>query len=1605
MDITSSEIESSLKAAVPAAFHTHCTALASILAEAIEPQIPAAEMHARLLEEPGIAGLLSVLAGRTVGTGASAFSFGAGNHVGTVTLGEVAGRDIIKIAPEAIIKVNFSAILQPAPRAHLSAVLRLIQDYKEGFGGREHALAFLDSFLEQDERPYALLFAPTGRGKTALLVHWAERVQAAGGWTVVYVPISRRYGTARAEPALGLLAHALASFHGESLAGADVSPDQLRPRIADDLSRRPASGGRVLIILDGLDEAVGWKVGRDLFPHTPPPHLRVLVSTRQTANKSDIHWLDELGWDVGQVLAVPLPKLRKRDVVDVLRQLGNPIDILSNPDGLLDRIWQVSQGDPLTLRFLVEAVRDGSLAISKLQRLPRGLAAYMKDWIDELLGRLSESNAVYTLLGLCGTALGPLADGDLRRLAPRVFSRKGSLLLAAREVDRFIMGDGSSRNGYVFSHPRLQQLFVQTCLSREERGTFRRRFVSAGTAWYRQQNRPLSDYLRQFWVSHLAAAGRWELARQVLIGFVEDGASFRQPWAASRFSLERSYAGYLSDLDLLWQRSDDTGDTLTALTCALISASVRSLSGCLPPELLGALVAVGTPQGRWSAPAALQYVRLMPDAWRQRRAISNLSDRAGGPLDQAVLDTVLGIEQESHRARTLAEIAPRLHLELIPEGLAAAENLHDPNERAEALLALAIRLPASQQRPWLLKALRSVQYKDELELSSGEPSGGMNNVPGFHYFSSQIDVLARMIPYLPADLLAEALEFTRTSVEPFSRARLLAVFAGSSPVEKPALWAEALQAARAVVPERPRALALAELFPELPDELIPEALQAARDLQDCESRAAALVTLHERVPPEARAEIMAAARALPDTVRRQQLAADGKDLVKGPYTPVRASAIRLPDAGSSGYHCLHARAFAALAPLLPPHETLAVWDKTFQALKSHAGSMWHGQMLVALAPHVPEELLLTVLHEGRQIGNGEDLAKLLETLAIRLPQHELPRLLGELNRINYEPDVVKVLTVLAHRLPDAAHRDALDKARELREPGSRALALIGLAVRLSPGRQRELYQEALDTAQQIGDLSEAADLGIALLPNLPATSISPILDTTLRIPDNDEFAKTMRRLLPSLTAEQRHLVRVEATQRSERVVSKDRLSDQLAILLLEDAENEPDLRSPADRYFDAVLQHLDAPDTRQLYWPDAMLEWLEDIRRARRRMLLFAAPPELALTSLAGLRNGGEAFFLALELTERLDETKRQKPWAGLLAFVHEFDDVPIRARLLAILVERLGDELLPQARAEADTIPEGPERQRVGVALALRGALPGQPDPLDLALAIADEELRNAALLDVIPSLQPERLAELFENLKVDVLEHRASVLAAIAARSPASLQPQVLTATNELPPEHRLSVLRALASAAAPEVFPELLESLQHLIAYRGSAEVLASLTRRLTDDLRLRLWEFARQLEPGRPRVVLLTALVPGLVGQARPETARDALSQLAPVLEQMSHELRQVGQPDSLYENIASFAASLPQELLPEAVRVAAMAPDSVRDNIWSALSTRLEEWVDSSPRDARAAWHHWARRLASRGRPSLIRYMTATEPWLMKMMGTQSAQEIVAAVWAVCRCWT
>jgi hypothetical protein len=235
------------------------------------------------------------------------------------------------------------------------------------FGGRSSELKRLNDWLsDQKAAPRMLITAPAGRGKSALLVHWMKSLQdrqsmAGAEWRLAFVPISIRVGTNRPGIFLGGLAQRLAEITGEPIAPeANQNPDAFKYVVQDQLESLAASAAQhVLVIVDGLDEALQGSFEGSIIPMQLPPNLRIIISARwQVGDIDSSGWLKRLQWDQGiSFEKLELEPLATEAIADVLVKLG-PTDMLAGDRTIISRLGELTEGEPLLVRYYAEFLAD-----------------------------------------------------------------------------------------------------------------------------------------------------------------------------------------------------------------------------------------------------------------------------------------------------------------------------------------------------------------------------------------------------------------------------------------------------------------------------------------------------------------------------------------------------------------------------------------------------------------------------------------------------------------------------------------------------------------------------------------------------------------------------------------------------------------------------------------------------------------------------------------------------------------------------------------------------------------------------------------------------------------------------------------------------------------------------------------------------------------------------------------------------------------------------------------------------------------------------------------------------------------------------------------------
>lgn len=624
-------------------------------------------------------------------------------------------------------------------------------DRAVAFGGRRDELGKLRGWLAEEAGPaYALITAPLGWGKSALVARLHAEVEGGKeSWRPLLVPLGPLYGIDRADEILRALGRGLARVHGRELPS-QIHPALLKEQVAKLLELPLPQGARLLILLDGLDEAASELQQSLRLPRTPPAGLRFLLTARSGRRElAPQSLIEQLGLGAATpVLRIELAQLSREGVREVLGGLRPPA---KGWPATLDReLYRLTEGDPLLLqlylRELIEAREP--VPLSLLQATPPGLGAYFdRIWNGQLaqwqakaqsLGGLAEQ-----VLALLSCTLGPLPLSDLPQILPADLDARGFALDAAlRPLGRWLRGEGRGDDGLMLAHPRLAEFFRDRFVLPQEVEQWELWILAYGRRMLEglregtQPARGVSSYLVRYLGTHLQRAA---VPLEQHIDLVSAG--WRQAWRAKT----ESDVGFLADVD--WSRAAaeaadrkevDAGRPARYLAhrlrCMLFTASATSLAGRVPPELIAAMA----DRGRWSLDRSISQARLIADPEMRSRALDLLGQRA--------------TEERS--------------LDLRRDALLAAAQIEDPGPRAEALAGLFAALPAA------LVSLRDEILSRELR-SPLHPENG----------ASQI--LTEYLPYLPQSMqeraARDALACREHVIPPAGRASLLARLAKVAP--------------------------------------------------------------------------------------------------------------------------------------------------------------------------------------------------------------------------------------------------------------------------------------------------------------------------------------------------------------------------------------------------------------------------------------------------------------------------------------------------------------------------------------------------------------------------------------------------------------------------------------------------------------------------------------------------------------------------------------------------------------------------------------------------------------------------------------------------------
>lgn len=592
-------------------------------------------------------------------------------------------------------------------------------EYARFFVGRQTELSNLDGWLKSDV-PFAIVAAPAGWGKSALLANWVDRLKQESAINVVYHPISIRFITNARKEILANLLSQLTKFYRRDKPIENWDPEYLENQLGEVLKDPDTITSPVLVILDGLDEIAESPQRYLRLPNQIAPNVRLLISLRTDDEPRDLRdWLAYLNWTPTVYRRIDLGQLSLTDLEDVPRQLGLSVEPNLRKQLVEALYWLSDKGDALTLALYLGKIQDdlsnGKSVTAEyadsLRRGSPGLGAYL---IDTLKYLKDTAGSFQPMLDVLSIALGPVAERDFNAVGVLLPDSLDTFVARTRHlVVRTTEGRCS------FSHSRIRETYKKRHMADARCKEICDKFIQHGTEVIQQlqQGSPPEEvpaYILRHYSAHLCESAPVSFDR------LDDLLS--EAWMTAHILAPDGYDGFLSDVararDIAEQQ--ETGDDLARslgiqLKCAMCSTSVASITGNLPPSFPAALVLDGT----WENDRAIGYANHVPDQIQKLRTWLALlkvpADKIAPQrryLVNSILDTLERLDK-SHEvlcARVLIDLT--LHLQpgdfLLSEIQKLARDLPSPAWRARVLAhMLPLASTADEQIQLLAEVLRA----------------------------------------------------------------------------------------------------------------------------------------------------------------------------------------------------------------------------------------------------------------------------------------------------------------------------------------------------------------------------------------------------------------------------------------------------------------------------------------------------------------------------------------------------------------------------------------------------------------------------------------------------------------------------------------------------------------------------------------------------------------------------------------------------------------------------------------------------------------------------------------------------------------------------------
>ncbi len=256
-----------------------------------------------------------------------------------------------------------------------------IEELTETFKGRTAERELLLRFVQDKNKGYLSIQGNPGIGKSALIAQFFKDLRVNEKLKhIQVVEYFIRRGTAQANTdyLLNYLIKRTDEFfpQGRDIRAEEKNTWSLQQQLISKwrLWAENSKGNKLLFLIDGLDEGVEDDIIKYL-PRENFENILIIYGSRPGGHKS----IDEL-WATLPTeyhTKLELNGLSKEDIRALIYEVANKY-ALEKESAWIDAVQQRSQGNPLYLKLLCDALENGSIALNDTKALPKEIDEYYK---------------------------------------------------------------------------------------------------------------------------------------------------------------------------------------------------------------------------------------------------------------------------------------------------------------------------------------------------------------------------------------------------------------------------------------------------------------------------------------------------------------------------------------------------------------------------------------------------------------------------------------------------------------------------------------------------------------------------------------------------------------------------------------------------------------------------------------------------------------------------------------------------------------------------------------------------------------------------------------------------------------------------------------------------------------------------------------------------------------------------------------------------------------------------------------------------------------------------------------------------------------------------